>query len=333
VVLPSPASHPLATHRTPSRVVGVLLVLALALTLLAGTRPEPAAATPTPPGPAVTPLAIEDLAAYVPANSCTPTARPGTAKLGKLLVKTYPGTSFGGARSCPATADSEHHEGRAVDWMNSVRNAKQKKQAEAVLDWLFANDDQGRPYANARRLGVMYVIWDNHIWGAYRTGDGWREYNGCEAKKMQAKSLDSACHRNHIHLSLSWAGAMGRTSYWTGEVAAEDYGRCRPGDMNWAHGYKEPNPVPCPDVGKVKAPKGASKTLKTIVTYSGRSMKLGSKIGAVKAVQKTIGAKQTGTYSAKTVKTMKSWQKKHDLEATGDLNYPTWRALQKALAP
>ena len=328
MVVPSVRAHP-----SLSRVVGVLLAVALALTLLAGTRPEPASATPTPPVVAVPPVEIEDLAAYVPANSCAPAARPGTTKLGTLLVKTYPGTSFGGERSCPASANSEHHEGRAVDWMNSVRNATQKKQAEAVLDWLLAADEQGRPYANARRLGVMYVIWDNHIWSAYRTGDGWREYNGCHDKKKQAKSLDAACHRNHIHLSLSWEGAMGRTSYWTGTVAAPDYGRCRPADMSWAYGYKAPNPVPCPRVGRVTAPKGASKTLKTIVTYSGRTMKKGSRYAAVKPVQKAIGAKQTGTYSSATVKKMKSWQRKHDLEATGKLNYATWRALQKALAP
>ena len=332
-MVPTASTTDPTTHRGPTALTGVLLVLALALTLTGCTRSQTAAATPRPPVAAVVPPDIEELAPYVRANSCTPEARPGTAALGKLLVKTYPGTSFGGARSCPATADSEHHEGRAVDWMNSVRNAKQKKQAEAVLDWLFAVDEQGRPYANARRLGVMYVIWDNHIWGAYRTGDGWREYNGCEAKKKQARSLDSACHRNHIHISLTWAGAMGRTSYWTGAVAPQDYGRCRPADMSWAYGYKAPNPVPCPDVGQVKAPKGASKTLKTIVTYSGRSMKLGSSYAAVKPVQKAIGAKQTGTYSAATVKKMKSWQRDHDLEATGKLNYATWRALQKALAP
>ena len=319
--------------RRPARWTGLLLVLALALALTGCTRSETASATPKPPAAPVVPPGIEDLAAYVASNSCTPTTRPGTDRLGRLLVKTYPGTSFGGARSCPSTPSSEHHDGRAVDWMNSVRNAKQKKQAQAVIDWLFAPDDQGRPYANARRLGVMYVIWDNQIWGAYRTGDGWREYNGCEAKKKQAKSLDAACHRNHMHLSLSWAGAMGRTSYWTGSVAATDFGRCRPADMTWAYGYDEPNPTPCPRVGKVTAPKGASKTLKTLITYSGRSMKKGSSYGGVTAVQKVIGVKQTGTYSSSTVRAMKAWQTEHDLEPTGKLSYATWRALEQAVWP
>lgn len=323
----------LPARRSPTRVAGVLLTFALVLTLLAGARPEPAGATPTPPPVAAVPEEIEDLAAYVPANSCSPTARPGTEKLGRLLVATYPGTSFGGSRACPATANSEHHEGRAVDWMTSVRTRAQKKQAEAVIAWLLAPDAQGRPYANARRLGVMYVIWDDHIWGAYRPGDGWREYDGCTARSRQKKSLDAACHRNHMHLSLSWAGAMGRTSYWSGTVAAPDSGPCRPSGMSWASGYEAPNPLPCPRTARAAAPKGASKTLRTIVTYAGRPMVKGSRYAGVKAVQKAIGAKRTGTYSSATVRTMRSWQRDHGLEATGTLDYATWAALQEALAP
>ena len=326
-------SRPPLHRRLPHLLVAGLLALGLGLGLQAGAPSSSASATPVPPPPAAVPVGIEDLAGYVPSVSCSPKARPGTSALGTLLVRTYPGTSFGGARSCGASPNSEHHDGRAVDWMNSVRNKAQKKQAEAVVAWLFAPDDQGRPYANARRLGVMYVIWDNQIWGAYRSGDGWREYNGCEAKSKQKKSLDSACHRNHMHISLSWAGATGRTSYWTGEVAAPDHGRCRPADMSWAYSYKKPNPVPCLRVGKVTVPKGASKTLKTLITYSGRSIVKGDRFGAVKAVQKTVGAKRTGTWSSASVKKLKKFQTAHDLDDTGKLSYATWRALIESQKP
>ncbi|SER08602.1 peptidoglycan-binding domain-containing protein [Microlunatus flavus] len=317
----------------PQLVVAGLVALALGLGLQAGAPSAPASAVPKPPPAASVPDGIEDLAAYVPANSCTVATRPGTAALGSLLVRTYPRTSFGGARACGASPNSEHHDGRAVDWMNSVRDTTQKKQAQAVVDWLLAPDEQGRPYANARRLGVMYVIWDNHIWGAYRPSEGWREYDGCAAKSKQKKSLDAACHRNHMHLSLSWAGAMGTTSYWTGQVAAPDYGRCRPADMSWAYGYKQPNPKPCPRVGTVKAPKGSSTTMKTLVTYSGRSIRKGDRFAAVKAVQKTIGAKQSGTWSSASVKKLKTFQTWHDLDGTGKLSYATWRALMDAQKP
>jgi peptidoglycan hydrolase-like protein with peptidoglycan-binding domain len=86
-------------------------------------------------------------------------------------------------------------------------------------------------------------------------------------------------------------------------------------------------------VGRPKAPRGASKTLKTIVTYSGRGMSKGSRYPAVKAVQKAIGARQTGTYSAATVTRMKAWQSDHGLTPTGKLGYATWRALERSLAP
>ena len=94
--------------------------------------------------------------------------------------------------------------------------------------------------ANARRLGVMYIIWNNRIWGAYRPADGWRPYRA--APSTPSPGSDTACHRNHVHLSLSWAGAMGRTSWWTQAVAGPDYGPCRVPDLNWAPAYTAAQP-------------------------------------------------------------------------------------------
>jgi hypothetical protein len=36
---------------------------------------------------------------------------------------------------------------------------------------------------------------------------------------MRFKKYDTTCHRNHVHLSFSWDGALGRTSFWSGWVA------------------------------------------------------------------------------------------------------------------
>ena len=71
----------------------------------------------------------------------------------------------------------------------------------------------------------MYMIWNNMMWGAW---DGkWEPYNGCFS--TPAAALDTACHRDHMHFSLSWNGAIGRTSFWSRQVfAATDYGPCRP---------------------------------------------------------------------------------------------------------
>jgi len=89
----------------------------------------------------------------------------------------------------------------------------EKAIADQFLGWLLAKGPGGSGY-NARRLGVMYLIWNGKIWGSYRASEGWRAYTGGES------------HSDHIHISLSWNGAMKRTSWWTGQVAAVDYGPC-----------------------------------------------------------------------------------------------------------
>ena len=162
---------PFRTLLRPGLALAAIVAL---LCCLIGPSPLAMAATSTPPVPSGLPAGIERLAAYVPANSCGSATRAGTVKLGNLLTSTYPGTSFGGIRACGTVPDSEHYDGRAVDWMNSIRSAKQAAQAKAVIGWLFATDNQGHDYANARRLGVMYVIWNNKIWGAYSADRGWR---------------------------------------------------------------------------------------------------------------------------------------------------------------
>jgi hypothetical protein len=305
--------------------LAVLASLALTLSLAAPVS----AATKTPATPSVLPKGIEALAAYVPSNSCNPTAKPGTVKLAKLLTKTYPRTSYGISRTCPPTANSEHLEGRAVDWMNSVRNPTQAAQAKAVIGWLLAKDKSGQPAANARRLGVMYVIWNNQIWGAYNADQGWRPYSNCATNTKT--SADSACHRNHMHISLSWEGAMGRTSFWSKSVARADYGPCRARDLNWAATYSKANPVPCPRYAKVTAVKGASATKKTLVTYSGMDLRLGSQGTAVKAVQRTVRTTADGDFGPQTKVAVRKWQRAHKITDGGVVNAATWRAMLKAV--
>jgi hypothetical protein len=288
-------------------------------------------ATTTPPVPGGLPSGIEGLAAYVPANSCSPTARAGTVKLGTLLTSTYSGTRFGGARSCGSLPDSEHHDGRAVDWMNSVRDTTQAAQAKAVLGWLFATDSHGQTYANARRLGVMYVIWNNKIWGAYSADQGWRAYSSCASHPE--KGWDTTCHRDHMHLSLSYAGALGHTSFWSKKVAAPDYGRCRPADLNWSYSYETPRATPCPRYPVVRAKSGASALDKSLVNFSGRYLKTGYASSAVTAVQQAVHTSATGSYGATTTTAVKRWQRDHGVPETGTINHTTWRALLKANAP
>jgi len=302
-------------------------LLATTLTATASPLLLPAsAATPTPRVPSGLPVAIEPLASYVPANSCNPAAKPGTTKLGELLKTTYPGTSYGISRACGAgLPTSEHYDGRAVDWMNSVRDPKQAAQASAVIGWLAAPDARGNAYANARRVGAMYVIWNNKIWGLYNADQGWRPYSTCATHPE--RSWDNTCHRNHMHISLTWAGAMGTTSYWTKQVAAPDFGPCRAPDLNWAGLRTRVNPTPCPRYPKVTAPVGASATVQTLVTYSGMRLTPGSTGPAVTAVQKALKVTSTGTYASLTKAAVQKLQRAHGLTASGNMNLATWRAL------
>jgi|1186.fasta_scaffold06887_2 peptidoglycan hydrolase-like protein with peptidoglycan-binding domain len=290
-------------------------------------------ASPPPATPTGLPSALEGLARYVPANSCDPTAKPGAKKLGDLLLATYPTTTYGISRTCGTDPlpTSEHYDGRAVDWMTSVRTTAGKARAGAVLSWLLATDATGNQYANARRLGIMYIIWNNRIWGSYRAADGWRAYSTCASHPEQA--YDTTCHRDHIHFSFSWEGAMGRTSFWTKTPAAVDYGPCRTADLNWASPYRTARTTACPSYPKVTAPAGAGALLKTLTTYSGMYVARASSGPVVRAVQQAVGTTVDGSFGAGTQTALTTWQGTHGLVRTGVVDPATWRALLAANAP
>ncbi|MEY2399506.1 MAG: hypothetical protein QOJ00_2680 [Actinomycetota bacterium] len=150
---------------------------------------------------------IEGFARLESQTTCDPTPKAGTLALRDLLLSRYPTTiSLGVSRACDIGGQSEHKEGRAFDWGADVTNASDVAAVNDFLAALLATDAQGHKDALARRLGVMYVIWDHQIWGAYQSNDGWRPYDGDNP------------HTDHVHISLSWAGARAETSYWSGHV-------------------------------------------------------------------------------------------------------------------
>jgi hypothetical protein len=312
------------------RLVSIFSSVALAAGLVLAA---PALATaPKPPTPSGLPGAIEPLASYVGQVACQPTIRTGTAKLAHLLASTYRGynaTSWASTYACGTDGTrSEHYDGRAIDWMVDIHNAKQYAAAKAAIAWLLATDGAGHRFAMARRLGVMYLIYNNRMWGAW---DGrWEEYNNCS--HLPARTNDNWCHRTHMHISLSWAGAMGRTSYWTKQVAPTDYGPCRPRDLNWAYHYRTVNLVPCLSFPRVVAKSTASATKKALVTYSGAAVHYGSRGPAVTAVQRGLRVTQTAVYDSRTVAAVKAFQTKHaGCPVTGAMNPTTWRALLAAV--
>lgn len=339
-----------ARFLTSRRHRGILagLVAALSATLLFGViagsaAGSAAAADVPPPAPGVAkpitptglPKAAEGFASYVPAVGCDMRIDPGTDALGKLMKTTYPDTTYGLGRTCGDGTGkaSEHTDGRAVDWMVSARTTNGMAEANAVIAWLFATDKTGVTYANAKRLGVMYLIWNNKIWGAYSAEQGWRPYNNC-ADTPQS-SMDTACHRNHIHFSLSWEGAMKKTSFWSTTVAAKEYGPCRAADMNWA-GLYSVRYTPCPRYPAVSAPAGASTVMKNLVRFAGITLVSGDSGPAVAAVQSALKVTPAnGVFGPKTLAAVKAFKAKQTggVAPNGAVGAGTWRALMKANAP
>ena len=182
----------------------------------AGAVPAESAAAGATDGAALPPpeawagAPIEGLAPYVPQTTCDPVAKPGVLGFRDLLLETFPGTrNLGIGRVCEAEGVSEHKEGRAFDWGVRADDPAERAAAEAVLSWLLGPEPEtGEPFAIARRLGVMYVIWDGQIWSAFRAVDGWRPYVGVSE------------HTDHIHVSFDWPGSLAETSFWRGGRAA-----------------------------------------------------------------------------------------------------------------
>ncbi len=183
----------------PPRPFARAVVTVLALLAVVATGVHAGAA----PAPRTFPAPVDPLARYVGQSTCDPVAKPGALALRSLVQSSYPGVRDGGiVRACHIGGTSEHKEGRAWDWMLYASNATDAGHARDFLGWLLATDGQGNRWANARRLGIMYVIWDRQIWKSYQADAGWQPYSGPNP------------HTDHIHLSLSWDGAWSRTSFW-----------------------------------------------------------------------------------------------------------------------
>jgi peptidoglycan hydrolase-like protein with peptidoglycan-binding domain len=310
--------------------VGFTLAFALFAALM-WVSTEAHAAPAVPPTPSGLPVAIEPLAPYVEQVACDPHVRPGTARLARLLASTYrsySASSWSSTYACGTDGDrSEHYDGRAIDWMVDVHNARQRAAAQSAIAWLLATDAAGNRAAMARRLGVMYIIWNNRIWGAWN--GRWDSYNNCA--HLTSRANDNACHRTHVHLSLSWNGAMARTSYWSKRVVSTDWGPCRPRDLNWAYLYQHANYLGCASFPRVRAPEGASAIKRALVTYSGAPVRRGWGGPAVSAVQRALQVPVTGSYASSTVHAVRTFQVQHHLTVTGAMNAGTWRALLAAV--
>ena len=205
---------------SPRRLLAASLLAGLLAALLPlGTGSPASAATAAGALPSFGP-SIEDLSTYQGQTTCSPSAKEGTARLQKWLMARYPGTGTSGIeRSCSYGGKSEHKEGRAFDWRVDVNDAAQRAQATSFVELLLATDEHGNRAAIARRMGLMYFIWADQIYSA-SSGFAPKAYvhAGCKSVSLAVCSV-TLRHRDHMHFSLDWAGALGRTSFWDGTVS------------------------------------------------------------------------------------------------------------------
>jgi hypothetical protein len=164
-----------------------------------GEGAMPATAEPE----AQAPSDIEPYPAYDGQSTCSPEAKPGMLAFRDMVMAAYPQSgSYGISRDCSIGGSSEHKEGRAWDWANNASSATDRARVDELLNWLLATDRYGNRHAMARRLGVMYIIWNRRIFRLYRVSEGWSSYSG------------SSPHTDHVHFSLTRAGGAKTTSFW-----------------------------------------------------------------------------------------------------------------------
>ncbi len=108
--------------------------------------------------------------------------------------KAYGGLPEGGFQPGGVTtghmAGSAHYEGRAVDYFFRPINARNNVKGWSLAQYLVANAD---------RLDITTVIYDDRIWTKLRSGGGWRDY------EVPPRGGDQAIleHRDHVHVDVA----------------------------------------------------------------------------------------------------------------------------------
>lgn len=151
---------------------------------------------------------------YVGQRKCIRHPQKGTVALARLIRQRYGPITTGLNRGC-LKDQSEHYDGRAIDWMVNSRNRAQARKGDDFVKWLTMSRG---PHiaAMARRLGIMYLIWRDRVWKIYQAELGWQPYRECLTPAFRSPANDNDCHRNHVHISLTWDGALKRSSWWRG---------------------------------------------------------------------------------------------------------------------
>lgn len=239
--------------------------------------------------------------------SCDPNNKPGMVAFANLISAHYNRPNWYGSRSCIQGNWSQHHEGRAMDWTMNAYNAADKAIGDSVAQWLTANNGE-----IARRFGVQSVIWNRKAWYLWKPG-AWENYYGASP------------HTDHLHISFTWDGSMGRTSWWDGTpVIDHDYGTCRVYSNQYAPRYQGFNGTPCST--SLPAP-----------PYSPYPVTLpGANNNNVRQAQRYLGftgSDVDGSFGPMTLQALLNYQATYNLPWTGVLDKATWAYMAEAGIP
>ena len=292
----------------------VRYLAALALTTavgLVGPVGTAHAAAPVPPTPTGLTRAVEAAQPYVGQTTCDPVAKPGVAAFRELLLRTYPGSgSLGIVLDCGAAGQTEHKEGRAFDWAVSINSAQQVSQVNTVMTWLTQPDQYGNAFAMARRLGIMYMIWNSRMWRSYG--------NGTYAANMWSPYAGSSRHTDHVHFSFGWNGAQKATSFWrNGAVAPVYTGPTRPPGTTLP-----PVPVAVPVIPSIRVSNAG-----ILAAYGQSVLAQGSTGAATVVLQKALQITADGDYGPQTVAAVTAFQAQQRLPVTGRWSPVDWQTL------
>ncbi|QIX27689.1 hypothetical protein ncot_14610 [Nocardioides sp. JQ2195] len=88
---------------------------------------------------------------------------------------------------------SAHYEGRAIDVFFRPIGDPQRKLGWAMAYYLVAQAD---------RLEISTVIFDDMIWTARRSADGWRDYDPGDTAGKSPETIAVLEHRDHVHVDV-----------------------------------------------------------------------------------------------------------------------------------
>ncbi len=258
---------------------------------------EQPASHPAPPSKSL-PSTLDATPGWQATYSCDPNNRPGMIAFANLVSQHYNRPTYYASRACVMGDNSQHYEGRAVDWSMDVNDAGDKAIGDDVATWLTQNNGE-----MARRFGIMSVIWNKRSWYV-SVPDRWYDYTG------------PSPHTDHLHISFTWDGAMKRTSWWTGTAVTQpDQGTCRVYSLQYAPRYTGRRTAPCP----TSLP-NAPTTSFPVLLPTART----ADVGTAQAHLGFQGTNADASFGPMTLTKLMAYQRTRRLPVTGVLDNATW---------